>query len=394
VTLATPDPSEPHDKTACKRLLLICDYHSGLLDGILEILDHIGFAERVLITKQRDIKRRNLTGVIGLPLPLFGEQNPLRLTSIMSVMAYLIMATIVGTIVVLRRRLDLVTAIFAFPQGLAAVLIGRFTRRKVAVLTDGGDIDIFLRKSFIRHLIVACLRHADAVIALNRTKQNQLLSAGVESRVCPTFGIDISRFEYVPFDRKDKWMILYVGRLSVEKCPEVLIRACERLHREGVHVKALLVGDGPLRNQIMNTVARMKMTDTITLKGYLPHSQIQALYADAPIFVLPSSREGVSVSLLEAMSSGCVCIVSDIPDNREIVHSMCNGITFSLNDDGDLASKLRWATSQSSGLALMALNARNTVEDHYSLRTVGDGLDSVLSSLMRIRSSASRQRHV
>jgi glycosyltransferase involved in cell wall biosynthesis len=363
-----------------RKLLLVCDYDGGLLHSLLETLDQIGLKDRVLIRKGKKVDWGDgTTKTINLPMRVHSEEYSVNVGSIVSLLAYLLIASIVGTVEVLRRRLNTVLAIFAFPQGLVAIIVGRLTRRKVAIMTDGGDVDVYLSNPWIRPIITACLRHATAVTALNRSKSDRLCALGIEPLISPTIGINTSRFDYVPFRRKEKRLVLFTGRLNIEKQLGVLIAACDRLHNDGITVKLLIVGDGPLRDEIEQTVICRGLTDIIVLTGFVSHLQIHQLYRKCSVFVLPSSREGVSVSLLEAMSSGCICIVSDITDNKDVIQHMYNGITFRTGDVEDLARKLRWVMSNPSELASIAANARQAAKRDYSLETVGNSLLQLLS---------------
>jgi glycosyltransferase involved in cell wall biosynthesis len=129
-------------------------------------------------------------------------------------------------------------------------------------------------------------------------------------------------------------------------------------------------------------VLRLGMTDTVMMERHVPHPSVHRFFEESAIFVLPSRREGVSVALLEAMSAGCLCVVSDIPDNKELVQHMDDGLTFRLNDEEDLAKKISWAISQSpSTLAPMTAKARELVERKHSSRTVGNNLNLIISRL-------------
>ncbi len=374
--------SQTNIGASSKNLLLVCDYDGGVLHSLLETLDQIRCKNRVLIRKGKKVDWwHGTTRVISLPIRVFGEEYPFNVASLISLIAYLVVATLAGTIEVLKKRLDVILGIYAFPQGLVAIIVGQLTRRKVAILTDGGDVDVYLDNRWARPIIMACLRRATAVTALNRSKSDRLLSLGIEPLLCPTIGINTSRFGYVPFPQKEKWLILYAGRLNREKRPEVLIAACDRLHNDGIDLKLFVVGDGPLRDEIAETVARRDLTDIVILTGHISHSQIHQLFRKCAVFVLPSKREGVSVSLLEAMSSGCICIVSDIRDNRDVIQDMFNGIVFHSGDVDDLVNKLRWVLSNPSELALIANNAREVVQRDYSLESVGNTLLHLMSRL-------------
>lgn len=366
-----------------KRLLVLCDYQPALLDCLADTLNSVGLRDRVIIRKKRNVGWRD-EGIRTIALPILALPGEDRLTvrSIASVAAYLLLSTVVGTIAVLKYRLDAILGIFAFPQGLAATAIARITRREAFIMTDGGDLDVLLIHPIVRPIMQGFLKITTPVVtALSETKARKLMRLGVKSQLCPTFGVDTSRFEYIPFDDKEKNLILYVGRLSPEKCPETLLEATEKLHRQGIAMKLSIVGDGPLKNRILEGAARMGIQDIVSLSNPVPHSEIHRFYAKSGIFVLPSSREGVSVALLEAMSSGCLCFVSDIPENKEIVRDKYNGILFRANDGEDLANKIQWAISRPSPeLASITANARHLIDRTYSLSAVGTVLNLLLET--------------
>lgn len=361
-------------------LLLICDYPSGLLDNLSEILEYVGITRRFLIRKKNHREwRDSATSTICLPVPtVYQEEGAHGVGSFLAVLTYLILATLVGVITVARHRLTIVLGIFAFPQGLVAVLVGQLTHRRTIVMTDGGDVDVLLGNSLVRPLLLASFRLATVVTTLNRVKASRLISLGTESEICPTFGVDTSRFEYVPMAQKDQ-LLLFVGRLSSEKRPDFLLKALEILSRRGLFVKVLMVGEGPLGKRIRDTLQNSDRFGLVTLVAAVPHSEIHLLYRRSAIFILPSVREGVSLALLEAMSSGCLCIVSDIPDNKQVIQHGVNGITFKTSDEEDLANKIQWAISQPpSQLVDVTARARRTIELEYSLQTVGTGVSHIL----------------
>jgi len=365
-----------------RRLLVFCDYGPGLIDAFCGTLNQIELSCLVLVRKRGNAKWRGAkTHVINLPLRVFNEEEPLSVSAILSLVAYLVMATLVGVIEVAKHRINTILAVFAFPQGLVAVVVGRLTGGRTAILTDGGDLDVFLRKPSVRALMLACMRGANAVTALNRTKAARLLSFGIKAQINPTIGVDISRFEYTPFAEKQERLVLYVGRLVKEKRPELFLRACKRLIQQGVGLRVLLVGDGPLSSRIAE-MARKEMRDVATIARFISHSDMHQLFRKCAIFVLPSAREGVSVSLLEAMSSGCICIVSDIPDNRELIQDLYNGVVFKVDNEQDLADRLRWVMSQHPPvLAPITARARLAVETGYSMQVVAKALAVLLSRL-------------
>jgi glycosyltransferase involved in cell wall biosynthesis len=120
------------------------------------------------------------------------------------------------------------------------------------------------------------------------------------------------------------------------------------------------------------------------MEGYVPRSEVHRFYGKSAIFVLPSRHEAVSTALKEAMSSGCLCIVSDIGDNLEVVRPMFNGFVFHLDDAKDLADRICEVLSlPNSEIARLTSNARETVEKRYSIQVVGKTLRKIMSELVQ-----------
>jgi len=374
------------------RLLLFCDFDPSFVSGLLKLLDSVHVGECVLIRKQnyrlgklssatRIWKGRGTT-IVNLPLEAIRPEEPVGLSLILSIIAYLFVATIIGTFEVIWHRLDAVLAVNGFPQGAVAVLVGRLTRRKVAVLTDGGDVDVFLKRPVVSSIMLVTLRKASLVTTQNNAKARTLLSGGIKAEVCTIHGVDTSRFRFTPPNRKERASILYVGRLSTEKSLDLLLKASYNLRREECRFRLVLAGDGPMRDQLSESVSRLAMTEFVKFTGFVPYQEIPEYFEKSAVFVLPSIREGLSSALLEAMASGCICLVSDIPDNIEIIQDGHNGFVFHSKDERDLTKQLERAVSLPLENAhVISLNARNLVETQYSVKAAAATLTRVLSRL-------------
>ncbi len=368
------------------KFLVVCDYPPSLLDQLFQTLEQSRLGEYILLRKL--VKSRvhyPFTEVVNLPLIMastLNEGDPLKLSTCLWIIAYLVTGIILGVILVLRRRVDGILGVFAIPQGLVAAIVACLTGRKFVILTDGADVDVIMHNPVVRCLALWQLENAFAVTAENNLKSAQLHSMGVKRRIIRVrpYSVDTSRF--APVARKEKRTILFVGRLVPEKCPLVLIETLRILCERGISVKLVMVGDGPLRTQIEMTAASLGLNELLTLKGYVPNTEVQKLYKESAIFVLPSRREGISSSLLEAMASGCVCIASDVGGNLELIRPMFNGLIFHLGDAKDLADRICTAlTLPDSEVAKLTSNARQTVERTYSVQVVSKVLREILSQL-------------
>jgi glycosyltransferase involved in cell wall biosynthesis len=148
-----------------------------------------------------------------------------------------------------------------------------------------------------------------------------------------------------PRDRR-KFDIVCVARLVEVKGHRFLIEACQRLKERGLNFSCQLVGDGPLRRKIRRHIVRLGLQDRIILHGSLNRSEVARLMATADVVALASSptrdgrREGIPVSLMEAMASGLPVIATAISGVPELVDAGTNGLLVAPTDVGELADAL------------------------------------------------------
>lgn len=174
--------------------------------------------------------------------------------------------------------------------------------------------------------------------------------------------------------------ILYCGRISKEKSLTTLIEALSLLGAEGVSCRLRLVGgdhggradSGPLKLQCASLPKNIEVE-------FLGHQDVvREFYQSSDIFVLPSISEGMSNSLLEAMSYGLVCVVSDIPANRFVIQNRINGLLFRCRDAQNLKEQLKILIDDRVTGAHYARSlstaARNSIAARFSVQSIGGRL--------------------
>ena len=183
----------------------------------------------------------------------------------------------------------------------------------------------------------AVLRSANSTVCVSQTEHDELarvVSTGARRAVVIRNGVRIPP----PTSDADRAAVrqelgipgqepigIWVGSLDERKDPLVAVRAARE-----AGVTLLVVGDGPLRQEVERTAgARGRV---LGQRGDVPR-----LLAAADFYVSTSRREGLSLSLLEAMATGLAPIVTDLPENREAVGDA--GISY--GGDGTLVAALR-----------------------------------------------------
>jgi len=107
-----------------------------------------------------------------------------------------------------------------------------------------------------------------------------------------------------------------------------------------------------------------------------------AILSITDVFVLPSKKEGMSNALLEAMASGCACIVSNIPENTELIKDQENGLAFSLGDTRDCAQQIQSLYENQKLRKVYGNKAKEDLENTYSLKASKESLESAIRSIV------------
>ena len=184
-------------------------------------------------------------------------------------------------------------------------------------------------------------RYADEVIVLSRNMQEYFSeNYGRQTHYIPN-GITRPQIRKAELIRerygleKDGY-ILFLARIVPEKGLHYLIEAFYRLKTDK---KLVIAGGSSHSHAYMELIREMAAKDERILMTDFVHGQcLEELYSNAYLFVLPSDVEGMALTLLEAMSFGDCCLVSDIKENTEVVEE--HAVTFRKGDVEDLKQKL------------------------------------------------------
>ena len=186
-----------------------------------------------------------------------------------------------------------------------------------------------------------------AIIFANGITKPQLLEA---CEIKKRFGLE-----------KDGYY-LSLGRIVPEKGLHYLIQAF-RACKTGK--KLVIAGGGEADSQYYSELKKMAEGDErILFTGYVKGRVIGELYSNAYVFLLPSNLEGMANALLEAMSYGNCCLVSDIPENVEVTGD--SALTFKKGDIEDLKQKIQYLEDEQKEAAQYRGGAQQHVLDRYN----------------------------
>ena len=186
------------------------------------------------------------------------------------------------------------------------------------------------------------VRFADEIIVLSRNVQRYFEDTYGRKTVMIPNGVTRPKHQEVREItekyglHKDEY-ILFLGRLVPEKGIHYLIEAYQNIRTD----KKLVIAGGSSDSDDYGQKLRQMAAENenILFTGFIQGRILEELYSNAYLYVLPSDVEGMPLSLLEAMSYGNCCLVSDIPECGEVVEG--HGVTFPKADVEKLAEKIQ-----------------------------------------------------
>ncbi len=219
-------------------------------------------------------------------------------------------------------RFDVIDAQFFFPDGPAAVALGRRYGVPVSIKARGADIHHWGHAPATAAQVRAAGERADGLLAVSQSMADDIAAAGIDRpvRVHRT-GIDHSRFGTIDRAaakarlRVTGPMVVSLGALIPRKGHRIVLEAVAALPG----VALWMVGGGPDRASLAARIAELGVGDRVRLCGAMPHDALPDLLAAADVMALASSSEGLANAWVEALASGTPIVIPDAGAAREVV---------------------------------------------------------------------------
>ena len=220
---------------------------------------------------------------------------------------------------------DAIDAHYFYPDGIAAVWLGRCFNKPVVVTARGSDLHLIPKYPLPRRLIKSAAGAASGLITVCQALKDVLVDMGVPDFKVTVLrnGVDLALFR-PPADRTalrarlgfvQEPVVLSVGNLIPLKGHDIAIHAISRLSG----ARLLIAGDGPEKPKLEQLAQRLGVAHRVTFLGTVPHHRLVDLYGAADILVLASSREGWANVLLESMACGTPVVATRVWGTPEVV---------------------------------------------------------------------------
>jgi glycosyltransferase involved in cell wall biosynthesis len=274
--------------------------------------------------------------------------------------------------VVQRLRPD-VMHLFLFYSSVYGSVAAAFCRPSPAVIFSKRSMGLQIsatRRLAYRHLIMS---RADVVTAVSQPVADQCIRLGVSPKLVQVVENGIEWSDHAERGRLREALGLShavplvgtVGSMTARKRQHLLLQAAPLILARKPDVHFVIMGDGVLRRELVSASEALGIKEHVHLPGVL--APATRYLADLSVFVLPSSEEGTSNALLEAMMLGVPCVASDIPSNRQVIAHGETGQLVDVACPSQLADAVLRMLEDPAAAARLAAGARDRVAGHYRL---------------------------
>jgi glycosyltransferase involved in cell wall biosynthesis len=239
-----------------------------------------------------------------------------------------------------------------------------------------------MKNCFLKPLASLVLEHADAVVAVSKPIHKVLLRYGIFRSVFIPNCIDPFSVSVTDVETFSK-SILFIGTLTERKRPFLLLQGFQRILAQVPDAQLTMVGDGPLKDAILDKIEELGLQLNVRLQSHVSKGHLDRLRAESAIFVLPSTSEGLSLALLEAMAAGQAIVASRNESHEAVLDHGKTALMFEVDDVQDLASNLTRVLKDKHLRTTISSGARRLCIETYSNSYAADQLESLYEKIIR-----------
>lgn len=240
---------------------------------------------------------------------------------------------------------DVIHTYFSYPDGFAAVLIGKCLKKPVVIIEGMSYFTSMMESPFCKPQIVFAIANSKKVICETHAQKKKLTSyKGIKDEKIAVVqkGVNLKRFKLSlrPPNQFPK-RILFVGLLIPRKGIIQLINAVSRVIDMGYNLILDVIGEGELAQQVKEKVRILGLEKQVTLLGAKPNEEVAKYMQNCDLFVLPSFAESFGVVLIEAMACGKPVVTTYCGGPEDIVTKE-TGILIQPGDENALVEAIKY----------------------------------------------------
>ncbi len=238
----------------------------------------------------------------------------------------------------------------------------------------------------VRKKKVQMIRRADAVTAASQFLLDTALAYGQAAPgkgVVTPFGVDLEQF--VPHGGEERDRAVTIGffkDLKPEYGPLQFLEALRIVRARCGDVRAIMVGDGPLRGEVENVLAGPDLAGVVELHGKLPHGRMPEMYRRIDVCVMPSIHESFGVVALESQAMEVPVVATRVEGLPEVIRDGDTGLLLDSNDPHVVADAVERLLGDPELRRTMGAAGRAFVAESFSLESNGRLMEEVYRRVM------------
>jgi len=283
-----------------------------------------------------------------------------------------------------RRKYRIIHAHLPSSPAITATVAGKVLRKKVIVkfACSGktGNIQTSDRTCLGRAKLKFLMKYTDIFVCPSEEVERELINYGFDKERVVEISNGVDTALFYPVDDLQKGnlrrrfnfpslpVMVYSGRLESRKRLAILLKAWQRVVKVKEESYLLIVGDGSQKDSLINLAKELKIIESVKFTGQVDSVNEYLQAGDG--FVFPSSAEGLSNALLEAMATELPIVATKIGGTEEAIENERNGILVEPDNVDQLANGIITLLSQPEVAHKFGREARRTIEENYSIDIV------------------------
>ena len=221
---------------------------------------------------------------------------------------------------------------------------------------------------------------ADAIAVVNPSVREHLVRGGFPSEKVVLVGNGVDPAEYSFSPEHDEETVVFVGRLRKDKGVDTVLDAFSFMLQRRPRARLHILGDGVMRSTLEAYAARLGIGSHVIFRGFVDEQTKLAMLQRATLYLSASRFEGFGIPLVEAMATGAVPVVSDIPAHRHIFQG-CE-VGFLVTSAESMAQRALELLDNRGLRSSMARNGRELVERAWTWADVASRYRSLIEQLL------------
>jgi len=179
---------------------------------------------------------------------------------------------------------------------------------------------------------------------------------------------------------QNDFLVGFIGRITIQKDPMTIVKAVEKAHAADPRIKALIIGDGDLKEPVMQYIDKQGLAGIIFTDGF--RNDVPDLLNSMDLFCQPSLWEGLSISLLEAMAMKKALVVTPTDGTSEIIRDGVNGSIAAFGDVDGISRMILGYSNDREKAASHGENAYQLVKSRFDSSNVSNAVAGIYYSII------------